>query len=158
MFSPRASNDWLEQHRTRIGKVVNWICLSNFLLNRDWYLLAMMHKWMENLGESFEVFCKHSFFICLILIQLWKNVCCLLFQRWIQLKDEIFDDLLDQTNCAITPWFFVCFYFALFFARKPLFLVISSVCMRISYYKLCDEAEGNKLGKNVVRYYHSRKY
>lgn len=45
------------------------------------------------------------------------------------------------------PLGFVYFYFALFFARKPLFLVILSVCMRISYYKLCDEAEGNKLEK-----------
>lgn len=50
------------------------------------------------------------------------------------------------------PLGFVYFYFALFFARKPLFLVISSVCMQISCYKLCDEAEGKILGKKLFAF------
>lgn len=106
---------------------------------------------VKKLGKkSQRVFLKYFanilFFILLILIQLWKTVCCLLFQRWIQLKDKIFDDLLDQTNCAITPWFFFCvFLFCFVLCTQTSFLPCYFVCMQISYYKLCDEAEGKKV-------------
>lgn len=88
------------------------------------------HSSEKNLGESLKYWENiFSFYFYHLHSSVSHSIMekCLLFtlRGWIQLKDEIFDDLLDQTNCAITPSdllfrFVLCTQtsFFLFFIRR----------------------------------------
>jgi hypothetical protein len=137
--------DW-QQHQQRS----NWICLSNFLFaNEIRYLLAIDCKISTIL---FEVFRKYSlFFILFDSYSIMEN--CLLFTFPTMNSTEgwnIWWSTWPNKLCNY-PLVFCVFLFCFVLCTQTslsFFLVISSVCMQISYYKLFDEAEGKILGKH----------
>lgn len=103
-----------------IGRVSNWICLSNFLAQRDWYLLAISCRNGWKIRPS-----RLKFFANILLDSYSIMEKCLLFTFPAMTSTEgwnIWWSTWPNKLCNY-PLVFVYFYFALFFARKPFSLL-----------------------------------
>lgn len=144
MFSPRASNDWLQQHQQRRIEFV-------YPISFETRLIPSGHRWQKNgkiSASLFEVFRKYSFLSFWFLFNYGK-----LFV--VYFSNDEFNWRIKYLMIYLTkqivqlPLGFVYFYFALFFARKPLSLLFRPCACRYLITNCAMKRKG-KYSENIL--------